>query len=169
MLHTLSLGAAMGVLWILLSGHFEPLLLGFGVVSVFFTLWVAHRMDVVDHEGHPMHLAPHALLIYWPWLAWEITKANWDVAKIIWSPKLDIQPHSFTTKATQKTDVGLSLYANSITLTPGTVTIDMDTTGTFQVHALTTAAREGVETFDMDKRCTAMEAHQKEDPKANKS
>ena len=156
MLHAISLGLALAILWALLSGMFEPLLLGLGLISIVLTIWIAHRMDVVDHEGHPIHLGPRAIF-YFPWLMKEIGKANWDVAKIILSPKMNIQPHIFKTKASQQSDVGLTTYANSITLTPGTVTITMEEDGTFEVHALTDAAREGVETLDMDKRCTAME------------
>lgn len=156
MLHAISLGTALAVLWMLLSGMFDPLLIGLGVASVILTVWIAHRMDVVDHEGHPVHMGPRALF-YFPWLGWEIAKANWDVAKIILSPKMTIQPHIFKTKASQLSDVGRTTYANSITLTPGTVTIAMEDDGTFEIHALTDAAREGVEALDMDRRCTAME------------
>lgn len=165
MLHTLSLSAILAVLWFLLSGFFEPLMLSFGVLSVALTVWLAHRMDVVDHEGHPIHLAPHVLLKYWPWLAWQILKSNWDVAKIILAPKLNIQPHTFDTQASQSTEVGLTLYANSITLTPGTVTVDMKAKGVFEIHALTNAAREGVEDLNMDRRCTAVEINHKSGPK----
>lgn len=157
MFHAISLGTTLAVLWALLSGMFEPLLLGLGIASVVLTVWIAHKMDVVDHEGHPIHLGPRALL-YYPWLGLEIVKANWDVAKIILSPRMKIQPHIFKTKATQLSDVGLTTYANSITLTPGTVTISMDDEGMFEIHALTHAAREGVESLEMDRRCTAMEA-----------
>ncbi|PHS76661.1 MAG: cation transporter [Rhodospirillaceae bacterium] len=156
MLHTISLGAGLAALWMLLSGYFEPLMLGFGLASIIFTLWIAHRMDVVDHEGHPVHLAFHALMIYWPWLFWQIIKSNIDMAKVILSPKLNITPHTFDTQSSQSSDVGRVLYANSITLTPGTVTVDMRADGMFEVHALTKDAREGVETLDMDRRCTAM-------------
>ncbi|WP_139134819.1 Na+/H+ antiporter subunit E [Magnetovibrio blakemorei] len=168
MLHAFSLGAALMVVWGLLSGMPEPLLMGLGVASVVLTVWIAHRMDVVDHEGHPIHLGPRAL-VYFPWLIVEIIKANWDVAKIILSPKMDIHPHIFKTKASQKSDVGLTTYANSITLTPGTVTITMDDDGIFEVHALTYGAREGIETLDMDRRCTAMEGMSKTDDKSDKT
>lgn len=167
-LHAFSLGAALIVVWGLLSGMPEPLLMGLGLASVVLTVWIAHRMDVVDHEGHPIHLGPRALF-YYPWLIVQIMKANWDVAKIILSPKMDIHPHIFKTKASQKSDVGLTTYANSITLTPGTVTITMDDDGIFEVHALTYAAREGVETLEMDRRCTALEGMGKADNKSDKT
>lgn len=157
MLHAISLGAALAVLWLLLSGFFEPLLLGLGLASILVTVWLAHRMDVADHEGHPIHLAPHALLSYWPWLFWQIIKSNWDVAKLILSPKMPIRPHVFTTQATQSSEVGRTTYANSITLTPGTVTLAAHADGSFEVHAIDDATREGVEALDMDRRCTRLE------------
>jgi len=151
----------------LLSGMFEPLLLGLGVASVIVTVWIAHHMDVVDHEGHPVHMGPRAL-VYFPWLALEIIKSNLDVAKIILSPKMKIQPQIFKVKASQLSDVGRTTYANSITLTPGTVTIAMEEgQGDFEIHALTDAAREGVETGEMDRRCTAMEGMTQADAEAD--
>lgn len=161
MLHTLSLGAALTALWLLLSGIFTPILLGLGLASIVVTLWLAHRMDVIDHEGHPIHLAPHALLIYWPWLAWQIAKSNWDMAKVILTPKMPIHPHVFTTKATQRTETGRTTYANSITLTPGTVTLSTSPDGDFEIHVITDAARRDVESLEMDHRCTALEGKRK--------
>jgi hypothetical protein len=57
-------------------------------------VWFARRMDMVDHEGHPIHLGPKALF-YWPWLLKEIVKSAWDVSKIILHPKLPISPTLF--------------------------------------------------------------------------
>lgn len=155
-LHAISLGAALAILWLLLSGYFEPLLLSLGLASVILTVWIAHRMDVVDHEGHPVHLGLRAPM-YFPWLIKEITVSNWETAKIILSPNMKIEPHIFKTRSTQLSDVGRTTYANSITLTPGTVTMTMEEDGIFEVHALNRSFREGVETGEMDRRCTAME------------
>lgn len=157
MLHAISLSTILAALWLLLSGIFEPLLLGLGALSIAVTVWLAHRMDVIDHEGHPIHLAFHTLLIYWPWLAWQIIKSNWDMARVILNPKMPIHPHVFDTKATQRTEVGRTTYANSITLTPGTVTLATEPDGTFTIHVITDYARESVEELEMDRRCTALE------------
>ncbi len=163
MLHAMSLGAALAVLWILLSGMFEPLLIGLGVASIVLTIWIARHMDVVDHEAHPVHFGIRALL-YYPWLTKEIIIANIDVAKVILSPKMKIQPHVFTVKASQLSDIGRTTYANSITLTPGTVTIAMtEGRDVVEVHALTGAARAGVESNEMNRRCTAMEGMTQKD------
>ena len=157
MLHAVSLALVLSILWLLLSGHFEPLLLGLGVVSVVTVVAVAHRMDVIDHEGHPVHLTWRAIL-YWPWLLWEIVKANIDVAKAIVQGEMPIEPTVMNVKCTQKSELGQVVYANSITLTPGTVTIAV-LGDTLHVHALTPGAREGLETGEMDRRVTAVEGH----------
>ena len=112
-------------------------------------------MGLVDPEGHPIHLAPRATL-YWPWLAKEIVKSAWDVTKVILSPRLPIQPTLVRFRPSQRTEVGLVTHANSITLTPGTITIEADR-DEFLVHALTTAGAEGVTGGDMDARVARFE------------
>ena len=155
--HALSLGLVLFCLWLLLSGFFVTLLLSLGVVSVAFVVWIAHRMDVIDHEGHPTHLTIRALL-YWPWLIVEIIKANINVAGAIVRRRMLVNPSVIKVKATQKTELGQVIYANSITLTPGTVTIDIDK-DIMIVHALTRKATEDLQSGDMDRRVTALEAH----------
>lgn len=155
MLHAISLGLVLFATWLLLSGYFEPLLLTLGVTSCLAVVWVAHRMDVVDREGHPIHLGLR-MIGYWLWLAVEIIKANIDVAKCIVDPRLPIRPNLFWTKASQHSELGQVIYANSITLTPGTISMRV-TGGRILVHALTTEAAAGVETGDMDRRVCALE------------
>ena len=155
MLQIISLAVILSMLWLLLSGHYNPLLLSLGFASVVMTLVVSARMNVVDREGHPVHLALRGLL-YWPWLIKEIVIANVDVAKAILGVTDDIRPSLFTIKASQQSDLGRTIYANSITLTPGTVTIGMDG-DELTIHALTPGARDGLATGDMDRRVTAVE------------
>ena len=114
-------------------------------------------MDVVDHEGVPIHLGPRAIT-FMPWLVWEILKANIDVALIIIKPKLEISPVMFRSAASQKTEIGLVAYANSITLTPGTITVAVND-GSVDVHSLTAGAAEEVISGRMDKRVCQMEGH----------
>ncbi len=148
----------MSGLWLVLSGYFDNgLLLTFGALSVLFVVYLAHRMDVVDHEGAPVHLT-FRILLYWPWLFWEIVKANWDVTKRVLSPSLDISPTLFVVKTSQETEIGQVLYANSITLTPGTVSIDlMD--DEILVHALSLPAAKDLEEGGMDAKVTQTEVH----------
>lgn len=152
-----SLILALSAFWLLLSGQFTPFLLAAGLASVLAVTWfVDRRMRVLDLEGHPSHLSLRALT-YWPWLLWEIAKAGWDVTRIILHPRLPISPELIRVRASQQTDVGQVIYANSITLTPGTISLEVGD-GTILVHALTRAGAEGLESGDMDSRCTAFEA-----------
>ncbi|MDP1692487.1 MAG: Na+/H+ antiporter subunit E [Burkholderiaceae bacterium] len=156
MFHSVSLFAFLYLFWLLLSGFFTPFLLSAGVGSALAVVWFARRMDVVDHEGHPIHLGPKTVLLYWPWLGKEIVKSAWDVSKIILHPKLPISPTLVRFKPSQKTDVGLVIHAQSITLTPGTITIEAGP-NEFLVHGLTRGGAEAVVDSDMDRRVTACE------------
>lgn len=154
MAHSLSLGAVLFATWMLLSGHTEPLVVSFGVASCALVVLITQRMDVVDHEGHPIHLTWGAL-VYWPWLMWEIIKANWDVARCVLAPSLPISPTMIRVKASQKSDLGQAIYANSITLTPGTISVDVSG-GEILVHALTRDGAKALETGEMDRRVSIM-------------
>ena len=155
MIRYASLALALMGIWLLLSGHYDPLLISLGVVSVGVTVWIAARLNVVDHEGHPIHIVLR-LFTYFPWLFWEIVKSNVDVARRVLSPSLPVSPRVFTVDSSQKTSVGRTIYANSITLTPGTVTIDV-IGGRLEVHALTTESAEEVKSGRMDARVTRFE------------
>ena len=155
MVHAFSLSTALFVLWLLLSGYFEPLLLWLGAGSCLFVAFIAHRMDVVDREGHPIHLTWGAIT-YWPWLGWEIIKSSIEVTRLIVDPRLPIGARCFTVKTSQKSDLGRVAYANSITLTPGTVSIYV-WPDSIEVHALTKSMADSLQTGEMDRRVTAME------------
>ena len=156
LVHAISLTGVLCVLWLLLSGHFfNPLLLGLGVASVALVVYIAHRMDVVDREGHPIQLSWRALF-YWPWLLWEIVKANFDVARVLVMRRMPTDISVFNVKATQKSELGRVIYANSITLTPGTVTIALDD-DVLAVHALTKDSAESLKTGEMDRRVSGFE------------
>ena len=155
MFRAFSLGLVLYILWLLLSGHTAPLLLSLGAVSALAVVFIARRMDVVDPEGHPIHLSWKAIP-YWPWLLAEIVKANIDVARAIVRPRMPIHPTVLHVKASQKSDLGRVIYANSITLTPGTVTLAVEGE-MIEVHALTPAAAESLLTGEMDRRVTIVE------------
>ena len=155
MLHFISLGLALFAVWLLLSGMFEPLLIAFGIGSCLLVLWIAWRMDVVDREGHPIHLG-WRIIFYWIWLGWEIAKANIDVARRIIDPKLPIDPVLVELKTSQKSDLGQVIYANSITLTPGTVSIRVRQ-DSILVHAVAKSLADDLAGGEMDRRVTSVE------------
>ncbi len=155
MLRAFGLGAILVVFWLLLSGHYTPLLVSFGVGSSALVVYLALRMDVVDHEGVPLQLRGRFWL-YLPWLMKEVFVANVAVAKIILDPKLPISPITVIVHGSQETDIGRFIYANSITLTPGTITTGVDGQD-FEIHALTYADVDGREEDEMDRRVSWVE------------
>lgn len=155
MARALSLLAFLYLFWLALSGFFTPFLLAAGFGSALAVVWVARRMDVLDREGHPIDMGL-AVLLYWPWLLKEVAKSAWDVTRIILDPKLPISPTLVRFEPSQKTQVGLVLHAQSITLTPGTITIEA-TPGEFLVHGLTRSAARATVGSEMDQRVTARE------------
>jgi multicomponent Na+:H+ antiporter subunit E len=157
MLHLVSLGIALYVFWILLSGHFEPFLLAAGAGSALAVVLLSWRMKIVDREGHPIQMIA-SVVLYWPWLIKEIAKCAWDVSRIILDPRLPISPVLVRFKPTQKSQVGLATHANSITLTPGTITVEA-AQDEFLVHGLTRAAGAGVIDSEMDRRVSQVEGY----------
>ena len=155
MRHALSLFAVLYGLWLALSGHYTPFLLAIGAVCTAFAVAVAMRMDVVDHEGHPIHLGLRTVL-YWGWLAGQIVLSALAVSRIVLAPRLRIDPVLETVPASQKSDLGRVIYANSITLTPGTLSTSVTEDG-IEVHALTRRGMEGLKAGDMDRRVSAVE------------
>jgi multicomponent Na+:H+ antiporter subunit E len=154
----LRLASAFGVLvafWLLLSGHFTAFLIAAGVGSAIAVLAFCYRMEVVDREGHPIDVW-RIVVSYWPWLLKEIVKSAWDVSKRIVHPQLPISPTVVRFRPSQRTPVGLVTHANSITLTPGTITIEA-ADGEFLVHGLTREGALGCVDSEMDRRVSALE------------
>ena len=153
--HAINLGLFLFAIWVLLSGHYTPLMLLFGVLSTLFVVFLATRADLIDRETQPVLIKP-SVLFYWVWLGREIIKSNIDVTRRILSPGLPISPTVFTVRAGQKTELGRVTYANSITLVPGTVTMDVDG-DIFTVHALTREAAADLKRGEMNRRVCNVE------------
>jgi multicomponent Na+:H+ antiporter subunit E len=153
--YTVSLSLVLFGVWLLWSGHYTPLLLFFGVLSCCVVVAIARRMRVVDREGAPVELSLR-VLSYLPWLVWEIVKANVDIARRILTPSLPVSPRVVKIKAGQRTDIGRVVYANSITLTPGTVTIGIEG-DELTIHALTEEAADSLQRGEMNRRVTRLE------------
>ncbi len=153
--HSIALFVFLAVAWLLWSGFWDnPLLLSLGAVSCLGVLLLVRRMRLVDAEGVPLKILPK-LVVYAPWLIWEVVKANVDVARRILSPRMPISPCLFEVKASQSDDLGRVIYANSITLTPGTISVHVEG-DVILVHALTKEAADGVEEAEMDRRVTGL-------------
>jgi len=154
-LRTSSLGLALFGVWLCWSGYFTPFLLTLGVLSCLGVLALAHRMGLIDAEGAPFELTLRAL-VYLPWLLWEIVKANVDVARRVLHPRMPISPRIIRVPASQQTNIGRVIFANSITLTPGTISLRVDD-DVITVHALTRQAAESLLQGEMDRRARWVE------------
>lgn len=141
--------------WLILSGYFTSFFIAAGAATALAVAWFAARMEIADREGHPLHFTS-AVITYWPWLVKEIALAAWQVTKIILHPRLPISPTLKRFEPSQKSTVGLVTHANSITLTPGTFTIEAQR-DEFLVHALTREGAEGLPGSEMDRRVSALE------------
>lgn len=144
------------VLWLLMSGIFKPLIMGFGVVSVVLVMVVTRRMDAVDGSRVNLGLKLVQFVGYIIWLLIEIAKSNWAVTKVILSRDLATRQHLFLVPYSQKTDVGQVIFANSITLTPGTISVEVED-GNILVHAVRYHESDMDALADMDARVSAVE------------
>ena len=151
--------------WLLMSGHYTVLVTSLGVLSVLFATVMSARLGGTDTEALPLHIMGR-LPGYFLWLFKEIIMSNITTAKVILSNSAD--PEMFETRASQQTEAGLATYANSITLTPGTVTVDIDQ-DRFLVHALTADFGQDVRALDMDEKVSALETLIKTDSTETKS
>ncbi len=155
MRHAIFLFLFLAVFWLLNSGYNTALMLSLGAASIAFVVYISHRMDVVDHESQPLHLTLK-LPGYYLWLMKEVIRANFFVVKHIWLGNKTISPTLATITASQKTDIGKVIYANSITLTPGTVTVNLQG-NQLMVHALLRESIEELQAGEMDRRVTQLE------------
>ena len=144
----------LAVTWLVWSGLFKTLLLFLGFVSSVICLWLALRMRLFDDYLFSLP-AGNGMLGYWMWLAREVMKSSLSVAKIVLSPSLPISPRVARIRAGSEHPYDQVLFANSITLTPGTLSMDLDK-GYVTVHSLTEAGMRDLLSGEMNRRITAL-------------
>ena len=145
--HIISLLILLFALWLGLSGQFNALMLSLGVISTLLVTYIANRMDVIDQEIYPARMTA-LLLRFWIFLAREIVIANIDVIKRIFRPGKNISPQLFEQPLTQRSDLSRVIYANAITMTPGTVSVNLDRK-TITVHTLSIEAADDLRSMRM--------------------
>ena len=154
-MHILVLFVTLAALWLLWSGLYLPLMLALGLASVILVVWLTRRLETIDHESVPSHLGLK-VLSYWGWLVKEIVVSSIAVTRIVLARDMPISPTMVQTRSKSPGVVGRVLFGNSITLTPGTLTTDLDDDGLITVHALTTDGADGVVNGDMNDRVAAL-------------
>lgn len=143
--------------YVVLSGQITSVfLMSAGLVSCAGITLLCRRLGIVDDEGMPYQYWGRTL-VYLPYLFKEIVKSNLDVLKIVWRPgALKVAPKVIRVPHSMRTAYGLVTYANSITLTPGTVTVEIGE-DELLVHCLAPEFAEGLLTGDMEARCKRLE------------
>ncbi|MDT8437635.1 MAG: Na+/H+ antiporter subunit E [Wenzhouxiangellaceae bacterium] len=155
MRYAISLTLVLGLLWLGISGVYKPLLFALGTASVLFVVWLSQRMDVVGIEHNP-GLFSWRMPAYILWLLGQIIASNLQVARAVLAPGRHVRPRIFEAPVNLKSAVARVTYANSITLTPGTVTLDLDG-DRVRVHALLRESAEGVQSGQMHDKVAWLE------------
>ncbi len=140
--------------WLLWSGLYKPLLISLGVFSCSLSLWLAQRTGFFRH-ALPIRSLLRLPALWW-WLLIEVIKSSIEVARIILSPSLPIQPELVEFTTTEKTNSGKVILGNSITLSPGTVTIDVDE-DRLLVHCLTSNTANELRSREVERRIEKLE------------
>lgn len=154
---SVTLSLLLFVFWIALSGHYTAFLVACGAIASVVIVMLTLRKQTLDEEAVPLE-AIRGALVYWPWLWLEILKSSWTVARLIVSPRMGISPTMTKVDSVLRTPVGLATYANSITLTPGTVTCNLRG-HRLTIYALTREGALDVEAGAMDQHAKVMEGN----------
>jgi multicomponent Na+:H+ antiporter subunit E len=138
------------------SGLFKPLLLGLGILSCLLTFLIVRRMGYFNEEIFPPRFSYGLRLVgYWFWLGREIFRSGLDVTRVILDPKMPISPREVTITANPPSSMDQVIFANSITLTPGTLALDLHN-GVIKVHCLTEDGAKQLLDGEMDRRVTEL-------------
>lgn len=144
---------ALAAFWFALSGQTSPFFLGLAGVAVVLTLVLSARLKIIGRDTSPYHRVPQ-MLLYAPWLLVQIVKANVAVIARVLGSRHAIDPAMVAVQTMARTDLGKALFANSITLTPGTVTVDVEGDA-LKVHALVRENATPASFEPMDRRAAA--------------
>ncbi len=147
--HIARLFIALFIFWLGLSGTIEPKIIFYGVIASAVTALVTYPLLLVDSEDKTkkyfiFDVFKYKFACYAFWLLWQLILANVHVMRTICDADLPINPRIVRFYFRMDNPVAATLLANSITLTPGTVTVNVEDDGLFEIHALTDFTAEGV-------------------------
>ena len=154
MRYVISLTLLLAALWLAISGVYKPLLFILGGGSVALVVWLSLRMDVVGIEHNPV-IYSWRLVVYWAWLFWQIVLSNFHVARLVLKPD-GIHPSLLEVPVPHDSAVAKVTYGNSVTLTPGTVTLLLNR-NLLSVHALDRHSAEQLREGDMARKIAWLE------------
>lgn len=150
----LVLGLLLATAWLLWSGLYKPLLLALGAFSCVLVLYLSHRMHLFDEEVYALRFVGR-LPGYWAWLGGQVVKSSLDVTRAVLSPGPPISPTVVEIDAISRHPVDQATLGNSITLTPGTLTLSIED-GRVTVHALTREGAAEIQAGEMNRRVAAL-------------
>lgn len=137
--------------WLVFSGHYDWFHITLGILCCMTVAYASHDLMISDINSGSKLRKSLRFIGYLPWLLYQVVLSNIHVVRLIFSSK-DITPEIVTFKSSLKHDFSRVSLANSITLTPGTVTIGLDDEGTFQVHAISKATADDIRDGEMERR-----------------
>ena len=142
--------------WIFLSGKFSFILLLSGIISSLLVSYMSNDLLIGNGDIKLGFIRTIRFIRFLPWLLWQIVLANIDLALRTLHPKMPINPILINIKNNLKSDLGMVILANSITLTPGTVTIDVNE-NEFLVHVISEKAAQSLISGEMQARVKEIE------------
>lgn len=155
--HWFKLTCMLYILWIVLSGHFEAKflilgLLGSALTGFFCLPSLTVTSSIGQRDFNLLDIRLGAFFAYWLWLLVEIIKSSFSISVAILSPKMKINPTVIEIDYIFNNPAAVTVFVNSIILTPGTVTIDVKDERYFYVHALTDTAALSLMDGEMQRR-----------------
>ena len=161
---TLVQGLVLYVIWLLFSGKFDPFHMGTGVAAVLFVMWLDRKMGSINlgDARVPLRLKFLGLIVYVPWLFWQMILSSIEVSRVILSPER-ANPALINFRSPQPHVVAKVVLGNSITMTPGTLTLDIEG-DRFLVHALSEATTSSLLDGSMQKTVAALFSKQLDQP-----
>jgi multicomponent Na+:H+ antiporter subunit E len=153
-MHFVKWAVLLALFWLLLSGIYQPLIVAFGVVSVLLVIYVLKRMDETDSEPKPVASGAR-ICRYFIWLTGEIVASSIHVTKLVWGNPRNLSPSLAKVSVAQVPDKVRVLYANSITLTPGTLSVDIEN-DEITVHALQSKSIDELKQGEMENKITSI-------------
>lgn len=156
-LHMTGLALVLFAFWMVLSGRTETKFVVYGIITALVTTWITYPLLLVSNkDGSKKYFVfgvsiPKAIM-YFFWLMWQLVLANVDVLLATTAQELEIDPKVVRFRFKVDNPMASVVLANSITLTPGTVTLNVTDDGLYEIHALTANAAAGVLDGGMQKK-----------------
>lgn len=139
------------VFWAMLSGKFDLFHLSLGVICSILIAFLTHDLLFANTRVGDIRVIVQRFIVYIPWLLYQIVLSNFHVAYLALSPKMPIDPKIIRFSTKLESDISWVTLANSITLTPGTITVDI-MEGKFFIHALSKKVADDLNTGEMEDR-----------------